>query len=211
MAKVGFLHTSPVHVGTFDGLVDQYSPGTRTVHVVDEALLADARASGPEATANAVRGHLRELVSAGVEIICCTCSTIGDVAERATAAVQVIRVDRPMARRAVALGPRIGVVAALESTLEPTRALIAEESRRLGTAVSVELLTAHGAWHHFESGDRERYRAEIVTAASSLASRVDVIVLAQASMAGAGPHLRDLRTPVLSSPGLAVEYLVSDV
>lgn len=95
--------------------------------------------------------RLDELVAAGVDVICCTCSTIGDIAESSDAKVTVFRVDHPMARHAVKRGQRIGVVAALESTLEPTRALIEDEAARAGADVSLELVTASDAWARFET------------------------------------------------------------
>lgn len=95
--------------------------------------------------------RLDKLVAAGVDVICCTCSTIGDIAESSDAKVTVFRVDHPMARHAVKRGQRIGVVAALESTLEPTRALIEDEAARAGADVSLELVTASDAWARFET------------------------------------------------------------
>ena len=209
MTTLGFLHTSPVHVATFDELVGQRLPGARTTHVVDETLLHDARAHGPESVARRVRRALDELVTAGADIICCTCSTIGDVAEHADVAVPVFRVDRPMARRAVELGPRIGVAAALGSTLAPTRALLEGEAARAGADVVLDLVTTAHAWSRFERGDEQGYLAEVADTARGLASRVDVIVLAQASMAAAEVGLTDLGIPVLSSPSLAVEHLAA--
>ncbi|MEO7448720.1 MAG: aspartate/glutamate racemase family protein [Humibacillus sp.] len=198
-----------MHVATFDDLVRRRLPQACTSHVVDEALLADARAHGPRAVANQVRDRIEELVAAGADIICCTCSTIGDVAEGSDAVVPVFRVDRPMAGRAVELGPRVGVVAALGSTLEPTRALLEGEAARVGVVVALELVTATGAWSRFERGDQQGYLADVAETACRLAPRVDVIVLAQASMAGAEPRLNGLGVPVLSSPRLAVEHFAT--
>ncbi len=41
---ITFLHTSPLHVATFEELVTELAPGTPTVPIVKEALLAEARA-----------------------------------------------------------------------------------------------------------------------------------------------------------------------
>lgn len=206
MTTVGFLHTSPVHVPTFDGLTHQSWPLLGTIHVVDESLLIQARADGPEATQSAVRARLNELKDNGADVICCTCSTVGDIAENAGIDVPVFRVDRPMARRAVVLGPRIGVVAALESTLGPTQDLIMHEAAAAGSEISVDLVVAGQAWSLFEAGDIDGYIRVITESALALEGRVDVIVLAQASMAPAEKHLSSLSVPVLSSPGLAVEH-----
>ncbi len=58
-----------------------------------------------------------------------------------------------------------------------------------------------GAWEAFEAGDTDGYERLVEAAARALAPTVDVVVLAQASMAGAADRLRDLGVPVLTSPG----------
>ncbi|CAM5693879.1 Aspartate/glutamate racemase OS=Streptomyces griseomycini OX=66895 GN=FHS37_006074 PE=4 SV=1 [Streptomyces griseomycini] len=135
----------------------------------------------------------------------CTCSTIGGAAEAAAAGagVPVLRVDRPMAGAAVAAGPRVVVLAALESTVRPTVALLEEEARRAGRTVEVRTVLVEGAWTRFETGDREGYVRRVADAADEVTG-ADVIVLAQASMAPA-ERLRTTTVPVLSSPrpGLA--------
>ena len=208
MSTIGFLHTSPVHVSTFDDLTSRISPVVAAVHVVDESLLKLARASGPEAALGGVRDRIDQLAERGARVVVCTCSTIGDVAERAATEVPTLRVDRPMARRAVSLGARIGVVAALESTLVPTKALVEQEAAAAGAQPSIELVVVDGAWTDFEADDMVGYLHKITDSARALAESVDVIVLAQASMAAAVEHLEDLAVPVLSSPGSAVRYAV---
>ncbi|NMM90891.1 hypothetical protein B2J88_42355 [Rhodococcus sp. SRB_17] len=206
MTTIGFLHTSPVHVPTFDGLTHQTWPLLGTIHVVDESILTQARTEGPEMTESAVRAHLKELKDNGADAVCCTCSTIGDIAEKAEAGLPVFRVDRPMARRAVEMGPRIGVVAALESTLTPTSDLIAQEAVAMDSEITIELMVAGHAWSLFEAGDMDGYIRAISESSLALEGRVDVIVLAQASMAPAEKQLAGLSVPVLSSPRLAVEH-----
>ena len=210
MATVGFLHTSPVHVSTFDDLVHQVAPTLDAVHAVDESLLELARAAGPEAVLDGVRERVDELRAQGASAVVCTCSTIGDVAERVAGDVHTLRVDRPMARRAVRLGARIGVVAAVESTLAPTNALLEQEAAAAGVRPTIELVVVDGAWAAFEAGDMSGYLQLIAAAARDLAERVDVIVLAQASMASAEERLHDVGVPVLSSPRAAVVH-VADV
>lgn len=43
---IAFLHTSPVHVETFERLVKSTDPTVEVEHFVDEALLADAQRAG---------------------------------------------------------------------------------------------------------------------------------------------------------------------
>lgn len=202
---LALLHTSAVHVAVFDALRDAGHPGLELRHHVDAGLLERARCEGPEAVADAVAAVLRRAVAEGARAVLCTCSTIGGVAEAAAAGagVPVLRVDRPMAAAAVAAGPRVLVLAALESTLAPTAALIAEEARRADRPVEVRTLLVEGAWSRFEAGDGEGYLRRVAEAADAVTG-ADVIVLAQASMAPARKSTT-ARVPVLASPepGLA--------
>ncbi|MGX5187406.1 aspartate/glutamate racemase family protein [Streptomyces avermitilis] len=200
-ATLALLHTSPAHVPVFDALRDEGHPGLELTHFVAGELLARARAEGPEAVADEVRAALDRAVAAGAGAVLCTCSTIGAVAEAAGADVPVLRVDRPMAAAAVAAGPRIVVVATVESTLEPTVALVEEEAA--GRPVDIRTLLVADAWARFEAGDTDGYVRAVAEAADTVAD-ADAIVLAQASMAPA-QHLTTTTVPVLSSPrpGLA--------
>ncbi|MFC7493390.1 MULTISPECIES: aspartate/glutamate racemase family protein [unclassified Nocardioides] len=207
MSMVGFLHTAEVHVGTFDSLVGD---AAETVHAVEPGLLEQARADGLTPVVEAgVRSALDALAARGARVVVCTCSTLGPVAESVASPVPVLRVDRPMARVAVASGSRIGVVAAVESTLEPTRSLLEDEARRAGADPAVTDVLVPGAWASFEAGDTPAYLSAIADAARALAGDVDVVVLAQASMAGAVGLVADLDVPVLASPRLAVESALS--
>ncbi|MGW0819297.1 aspartate/glutamate racemase family protein [Streptomyces viridiviolaceus] len=203
---LALLHTSPVHVPVFDALRDEAHPGLELRHLVDAGLLDRARREGPEAVTDAVLAALRRAVDDGARAVLCTCSTIGGVAEAAAerAGVPVLRVDRPMAAAAVAAGPRVVVLAALESTLTPTAALIEEEAGRAGRPVEVRTHLVDGAWSRFEAGDAEGY-LRLVAAAADSVTAADAIVLAQASMAPARELTRATTVPVLSSPrpGLA--------
>ncbi|MFI5674347.1 aspartate/glutamate racemase family protein [Streptomyces cellulosae] len=201
---LALLHTSPLHVPVFDALRDVDHPGLELRHLVDEELLSRARAEGPEAVAGDVRAALRRAAGLGARAVLCTCSTIGQVAEAAAGiGVPVLRVDRPMASAAVALGPRVVVLATVESTFGPTVALIEEEARRAGRPVAVRTRLVPGAWERFETGDAEGH-LRLVSAAADAVTDADAIVLAQASMTPA-QHLTTTTVPVLSSPrpGLA--------
>ncbi len=196
------LHTSPVHVPVFDALRDRHHPEAVLRHLVEPELLERARAEGPPAVAPALRAVL---AASGPAPVLVTCSTIGATAESLAPelGVPVLRVDRPMAAAAVRTGARIAVLAALESTLAPTAELLADEAGAGGRRVSVRPHLVAGAWECFEAGDTDGYLARVAAAADAVTG-ADVIVLAQASMAGAA----DLTTsplPVLSSPapGLA--------
>jgi hypothetical protein len=119
-----------------------------------------------------------------------------------------MRVDRAMAERAVELGQRIIVAAALTSTIAPTRELILDAARRSGKEVELVELLCGPAWPKFEQGDLVGYLDEIAACLRRVATDGDVIVLAQASMAGAAALCADLPIPILSSPRLGLEAAI---
>ncbi|MBT2477500.1 aspartate/glutamate racemase family protein [Streptomyces sp. ISL-94] len=198
------LHTSPAHVPVFDALRDRNHPGAVLRHLVVPELLARARVEGPGAVAPALLEVLAEAVSGGQAPVLVTCSTIGATAESLAPelGVPVLRVDRPMAAAAAATGARIAVLATVESTFAPTCELLAEEAGERPVSIRSHLVA--GAWERFEAGDIAGNLALVAAAADAVPEAdADVIVLAQASMAGAA-DLVTTRIPVLASPALGL-------
>lgn len=209
---IAFLHTSPVHVPTFEKLMQEVAPGLKASHVVREDLLADAQREGTENAAliGRIRDAMTRAGAGGTPVVVCTCSTIGGVAEGMQAAgFKAVRIDRAMADQAVSSGKPVLIVAALESTLEPTRALLQSSARRLMTNPPFEILLVKDAWQHFLSGDKKKYIDAIVTAVTAANAASGVVVLAQASMAPAAEVLAEAGITALSSPKLGVEQAVA--
>ena len=162
MAAIGFLHTSPAHVATFRALLDDVAPDVDGAHVVDADLLTQAQLDGvDDALRERLRRRLAELAAQPVDIVLCTCSTLGGDAEALATRVHVpvLRVDRPMAEAAVASGGRVAVVAAVASTLTPTRRLLEDSAAAAGTATAVVLAPCLDAWGLFEAVTRTATRA----------------------------------------------------
>ncbi|MDQ3404909.1 MAG: aspartate/glutamate racemase family protein, partial [Actinomycetota bacterium] len=119
------------------------------------------------------------------------------------------RVDAPMAEEAVAAGARIGVFATLQSTLGPTTRLIERIASAKGLDREVRAVVCDDAFAALGRGETESHDRMIAERAARLAEEVDVLVLAQASMARVVPG--DLPVPVLSSPRSAVRALAAAV
>lgn len=203
---IAFLHTAEVHVGTFTALVADLAPGTPTAHLVDADLLTAARTAG--GVDPALLGRLADRLAeaaAGAAVVVCTCSTLAGPAEALgpIAGVPVLRIDRPMAETAVALGPRVAVVAAVASTLGPTVDLLTGCAAAAGTPIDISTVLVEDAWAAFEAGDLADYERRIAAAVDDVAPDADVVVLAQASMAGVA-DLVTTGVPVLASPRPAV-------
>ena len=216
MAKVVLIHTVAGLENVFGPLCDVVAPGLAPGHVVDESLLNDTIAAG--ALTDDVRARFRaraeQARADGADVIMLTCSSVGPAADGLgdELGVTVLRVDEAMAERAVALGDRVGVAATLPTTLDPTAGLVRRVAERAGKAVDVTTELAEGAFGALRAGDAARHDELVQAALRSLAARVDVIVLAQASMARALAGAESVeaagrRVPVLTSPRLGIERL----
>jgi hypothetical protein len=210
---IAFLHTAATHVNTFGNLMAELAPDLAVRHVVDETLLAEARAAGgigPDLEKRVGRAMINAAAT-GARVVVCTCSTIGGAAEQAGEGRALItqRIDRAMADAAVRSGPRILMVAALQSTFAPTRALILDSAVKAGDKVVLRELVVESAWPYFELSQQDAYISTIVTAIQGNVEEIDVIVLAQASMAPAVAQLRSWPVPVIASPRLGVKAAIA--
>src|SRR4051812_32512923 len=213
--KLGLLHTSATLVPIFEQLCKAKLPGVSVFNIVDDSLIKDVIAHGQlrPPTARRVVQHVAAAEDAGADYIMVTCSSIGAAVERAAglASVPVLRVDQPMADHAIATAHRIGVIATLPTTLQPTADLLRRRAAAAGKNIDLSTRLCDGAFDALMSGHPETHDIVVGTALRELSTEVDVIVLAQASMARVVASLSevDRRFPILASPPLAVDYLAT--
>jgi Asp/Glu/hydantoin racemase len=210
---LGLVHTSATLVPVFGQLCKEKLPGVSVFNIVDDSLIKGIMAAGSLTApiARRVAGYVESAELAGADCILVTCSSIGPAVEAAAklAGVPVLRVDQPMADEAVRRGTRIGVIATLRTTLEPTADLIARRAAVAGKAIELTSRLCDGAFDALMSGDAAAHDAKVAGVLKELSQQVDVVVLAQASMARVvdGLSAADRRIPILASPAIAVDYL----
>ncbi|MBS5433824.1 MAG: Asp/Glu/hydantoin racemase [Clostridia bacterium] len=205
--KVGLIYTSttPELIELVEQEVKkQLGDGVELLSLQDPSILAEVREAGYVTTAPAARliGMYMKAAEEGVDAMLNLCSSVGEVADcvQDTAryiGVPIVRVDEEMCREAVRLGSRIGVMATLPTTLTPTKNTVTRVAREAGKHVELVDCLVDGAF----GLDQEQFRARLTDAAAAIAEKVDVVVLAQGSMAYAEPHLeRVYGKPFLGSP-----------
>ena len=213
--QLGLIHTSATLVPIFQQLCKAKLPGVETFHIADDSLIKDVIRCGEltPRTARRVVDHVVSAETAGADYILVTCSSIGRAVETAAglADVPVLRVDQPMADTALESGGRIGVIATLSTTLEPTADLIQRRAVKVSQEIQIVSHLCEGAFEALMTGDGARHDLLVSGALKELASQVDVIVLAQASMARVvdGLGMEDKLVPILASPPIAVDFLAS--
>jgi Asp/Glu/hydantoin racemase len=217
--KIAVLHTSFVFVSVepaINNLIEELIPEAEVIHFVDSDVLATVvREQGISPKSEARMTHLAQAAeAAGADIIFSACSSLGpalDVAARQVT-TPVVKIDEAMAARAAAEGNRIGVLATVPTTLGPTSDLIQSKADEMGRSIAIEQRLCEGAFAVLMSGDRDKHDAMVVEQAVDLAETVDLIVLAQASMARLADVLQEKTgLPVLASPRLGVDYLARRV
>ncbi|MFM2082268.1 MAG: hypothetical protein RL380_959, partial [Verrucomicrobiota bacterium] len=190
-------------------------PNVEVFNIADDSLVKGIREAGSLTAqiSRRVAGYLESAELAGADYIMVTCSSIGAAVEAGAklAGVPVLRVDQPMADLAVATGKRIGVIATLSTTLEPTVDLISRRAAMVGKQIELTSKLCEGAFEALMSGDAATHDTKVAAALKELSQSVDVIVLAQASMARVVDTLAasEKRVPILASPGIAVDYLAT--
>jgi Asp/Glu/hydantoin racemase len=213
LRRLGLLHTSATLVPIFEKLCKAKLQNVSVFNLVDDSLIKDVIAHGhlrPQ-TARRVVQHIASAEDAGADYIMVTCSSIGAAVETAAglASVPVLRVDQPMADHAIANAQRIGVVATLPTTLEPTADLLRRRAAVAGRNIDLTTRLCDGAFEALMSGNTEKHDELVRGALRKLVLETELIVLAQASMARvvAGLPEDEHRVPILTSPPLAVDYL----
>jgi Asp/Glu/hydantoin racemase len=132
-------------------------------------------------------------------------------AAAALVSVPVLRVDQPMADLAVSTGRRIGVVATLPTTLEPTTDLVRRRAQVAGKEIELTSRLCDGAFDALMSGNPALHDEMVANALRELSAQVDVILLAQASMARVVDALTEAEktVPIIASPPQAIRHLAS--
>lgn len=216
MAKtLGLVHTSATLVPVFQALTDQYlaDKKLKIFNISDDSLIKNTIERGaltPD-TSRRVINHIISAEEAGADFILVTCSSIGPAVEMAAslAKIPVLRVDQPMADKAVQMGKRVGVIATLPTTLEPTSDLVRRRAALAGKDIELVSKLCEGAFDALMGGRPEVHDEMVATALKELAQQVDVILLAQASMARVVGQLEeeDKSVPIITSPELAIQHL----
>lgn len=207
---LALIHTSPTLVPMFSALCEEEMADITIFHMVDESLIKDTIREGRlrRVTMRRLLMMIESANLSGANAVMVTCSSIGAAVAIAQQLFDfpVIRVDEAMAEEAVRIGKRIGVIATLRTTLEPTIALLQEKAIEAGREIEIVDSLCDEAFEAVLAGDTATHDQIVGKALLETMRGVDVVVLAQASMSRVVKTLprEALKMPVLSSPELAV-------
>jgi len=122
--------------------------------------------------------------------------------------VPLLKPDEAMISAALDAGSRIGVVATNPPAAPAAAAQLMAGAKARGVEIQVIQSVADGAFAIGNAGDAATHDRMVVEAAERIAGQVDVLCLAQVSMALARPAVQaKVKIRVLTSPGTAVARL----
>jgi Asp/Glu/hydantoin racemase len=192
MSMVGAVHTTRLVIDPVHQSIASTSDGLQINHVLDEGILKRLAAVGritPEITDWLTRmvASTREI---GADLAVVSCSSlspcVNEVRDRLN--FPVIRVDEPMMEYAVQHAARIGLVMTNPTTETPSQILFSEVAERLKSRAVLVPELCPDAFAKLTRGDSPGHDREVVEVIERLLDRVDVIMLAQISIA----RVRDL-------------------
>lgn len=215
--QIAMIHTVSGLIPVFDALTKTHLPQWQGFNMLDESLLRGTIRDGvlSQSTMWRLAQMIRSSVDAGAKAVVVTCSSLGPAVDAAKAfcPVPLFRIDEGMAQAAVEMGPRIGVLATLSTTLNPTSDLIARSAAQANRRCSIVAQLADGAFQKLSAGDTVGHDEMVAQSLRDLARRTDVIVLAQASMARALALVQDALDPmpVLTSPEIGMQFIAKQL
>ena len=143
----------------------------------------------------------------GILFSCSAFTPAMDVAKQLVT-IPVLKPDEAMIEAALETGRRIGVVATMPASAPTQAQQLQAAATQQGKSIQVTTAVAAGALAALNAGDTTTHDRLVADAAERLAPDVDVICLAQFSMARARAAAQArARVPVLTSPTAAVARL----
>ena len=207
--KAVLIHTSPVSLDELKSLFHEILPDVEMVNIIDDSLLEEVKRNGsitPQIISR-MCSYVQVAKTLKPDIIFNQCSSVGEAFDiaRTQAECLTLKIDEPMAEKAVSLGTRIGVVATVASTVKPSANLIRNTAKKLGREITVTEYLVDGALDMLMRGEKDKHNELVIKEICKAEQENDVVVLAQGSMTAILPLLKETEKPMLTSPRLAVE------
>jgi len=207
--RIALIHAVATAIPPIQHAFKEGWPEAALCNLLDDDLMpAYTREGG-------VTPHITERICAlaqyaartGADGILFTCSVFPQAEEMAKQLVRVplLKPDEAMIAAALDAGSRIGVVATNPPAAPAAAAQLLAGAKARGVEVRVVESVADGAFAIGNAGDAVTHDRMVVEAAQRIADQVDVLCLAQVSMALARAAVQArVRVPVLTSPATAV-------
>jgi len=214
MAKtVVCIHTVPMLIKIFNDLGPKYLPDVEFIHVLNAVLVEQVRKKGNpgEEEKQWLFMQVKKAEQEKASAVLVTCTILSGFVDevRSLVNIPILRIDEEMVKEAILLGNRIGIIITNPDSVLPSTELIKNSADLVHKQIEVFPIIADNAFEAIRNGNVIIHDQLVKNKINELAKKVDVIVLAQASMARVLDTFPESERPVpiLSSPILALQKL----
>ncbi|MEQ8398380.1 aspartate/glutamate racemase family protein [Thalassobaculum sp.] len=210
--RVALIHATPVAVDPVMEAFRRLWPEAEPYNLLEDSLASDLERAGglDDAMVQRFRRLAGYAADCGADGILFTCSAFGpaiEAAARDQAPRPVLKPNQAMFADALALGPRIAMVATFAPSLAPMEKEFADMAAAAGSPAQLTTVCVPDAMAALRSGDADAHNRLVADAARDLGG-CDAILLAQFSTAKARDSVAAVASvPVLTSPDSAVSLL----
>ena len=210
--QIGLLHTVGFLADMFRKLFNETIPDVKSFHIVDEGILKQLMENDGLTPAIVRRVAIQAslMMEIDVDLILFTCSSTSPAVDtvRKLIDIPIMKIDDPLADKAIDFGEKIGVITTAKTTLKPSVDLIYSRAAEKGKKVEIFSSLETEAFRARLNGNVSEHDRIVKEAIEKLSGQCDVIILAQASMA----HIVDQSQgtydiPILASPKLCMSAL----
>jgi Asp/Glu/hydantoin racemase len=212
------IHATLNSIDPLINVFEKNYPQVDTINFLDKSLLIELNRQGrlTDDLIKRISELLKKAIITGVDGILLSCSSYSPAISelrRRFPEVPVENVDDEMILEAIKKGKKIGVVATVAAAGPTTQKTILEKARLLNKNVEVFVEVNTEAFNALTEKDYDRHDILISEMVNKLIneSEIDVVILAQLSMARAINRLQNLEIPVLTSPELSSKAIMDKV
>jgi Asp/Glu/hydantoin racemase len=212
LKTLGLIHTAPAIVESVNKIAAELMPEVERINITDDKILRFIGKAGAitPAVHRIVLNYIRNAQEEGADAVLVTCSSLSQCVDSARPMVPmpVMKIDDPMTDLAVDKASKIGVVATLRTTLEPTKHLLNKKAEQHGKRIILKTEVCEGAFEALSKKDTATHDRLLLEGITRASKDVELLVLAQASMARLVPQLAGkVSIPILSSLPSGVEQV----
>ena len=210
--RVMILGTSSSNHLDIKNAIKALDPTVRVNLLTEDSLIEDVLANeGP--TPDIIKrmtAYAALAQDTGADLILNQCSSVSEVVDiyEKTLNIPVLKIDQPMAEKAVSMGDKIALVTTNTTTVGPSRRLLERCAEKAGKKIEVIECVVDHAMEVLFAGDVKKHNDMLRGTIEGMDGKCDVIVLAQGSMIAIMPEITHVKTPVLTSIPLAAERVV---
>jgi Asp/Glu/hydantoin racemase len=174
------------------------NPDVRVFNIMDDSLLCEsiAHRKATNQVLKRIQFYALAAEAMGADVAMCSCTTVGEATRiaRQYTSIPVFNIDEPMAREAVRNGRKLGIIATVPTSPAATQRQLEYAAADAGVKISIKIAVNEKAFACLQKGEIEKHNELVHREMDKLASKVDVLVLGQISLA---QIKHETRVPVL--------------